>query len=393
MVRYKTNGTPDNSFGTSGRAVTDFGGDRDNGNSVVIQPDGKIIVAGTTTHGFTKHFALARYNNDGSPDSSFDNDGKLTTDFGNNNFDNANAVVLQPDEKILVTGNSFGDLELARYKPNGALDNSFGVQGKVITSLGDAADAYSAVIRPNGKIVVAGGIIQYGSSSIDFMLVQYLSNGTVDSAFGINGKAITDLGGVGEAHSIALLPNGKLLAAGDALNGIAYNFALLQYRANGVPDSSFGNNGKVITSITGNDEGKAVVVQPDGKIIVSGNAPQIFELVRYKPNGKLDKSFGVSGIVLTDFGDSDLPDCISGGAILQPDGKIVTAGSVVAESTPESELAVARYNGDAFLVNNDKASFVKIEAENKSSVIKIYPNPFQSILNIEFNKTVLQQKQ
>lgn len=388
LMGYTADGLPDPGFGEFGRVVTDFGGDHDYGLSIIIQEDGKIIVAGRASNIAGTDFGLARYNIDGSPDSSFDNDGKVITDFGSS--ESAYATVLLPNGKILVVGISGNSLALARYKVNGKLDKSFGLNGKITTYLGNFANAYAAVIKPNGKIIVAGEI--FNGSNNDFVLVQYLSNGIVDSSFGTNGKVITDLGSYEEAHSIALLPDGKILVAGFIYNGTDNDFALLRYRSNGKTDSSFGTNGLVTTDINGEDKGKTVIVQDNGKILVAGYSYYNFELVRYKSNGELDKTFGTNGIVITNFNNPKFSVCRLGGAAIQSDGKIVLAGSAVIELYPKSKIAVARYNGDASLSYSKISPLQKNETENESPSIKIYPNPIQSVLNIEFVNTKFSNK-
>ena len=156
-------GSLDKTFGSGGKVNTDIGGNQDNGNAVVVQNDGKIVVAGSsTTNGNNFDCALIRYNTDGSPDNSFGSGGKVVTDFGSN-FENFQSLFLQNDGKIIAVGTSIqgtknSDVILARYNLNGTLDNTFGTGGKVISDFGpnDSNDGNAIAIQNDGKILVGG---------------------------------------------------------------------------------------------------------------------------------------------------------------------------------------------------------------------------------------------
>ena len=171
LSRYNSDGSLDSSFGTGGLVTTSFGGTIDRANSAILQPDGKIVAAGESDG----DFALARYNSDGSLDSSFGTGGLVTTDFGGTS-DDANSVVLQPDGKIVAAGatNASGDFNfaLARYNSDGLLDSSFGTGGLVTTDFGGADELLAAVIQANGRIVGAGESDVLGN--LEFALARYL---------------------------------------------------------------------------------------------------------------------------------------------------------------------------------------------------------------------------
>ncbi|MBI4646547.1 MAG: hypothetical protein HY738_08130 [Bacteroidia bacterium] len=349
-VRYNLDGSPDSSFGINGIVVTEFDGDEyynsSSANSVVIQIDGKIVAAGTGI----RDFALVRYNTDGSLDSTFGCNGKVITDF-DSNIDQGNSVVIQADGKIIVAGCSMNSNELyffaaARYNSDGSLDSSFGTNGKVITDVGNGNDfGNSAAIQSDGKIVVGG------SSSGDFAAVRYNTDGSLDNNFGCNGKVITDFsGGIDQGNSVAIQADGKIIVAGTSSSDIA----LVRYGIDGSPDSSFGILGKTTTDISDSvDIGNSVAIQADGKIVVAGGSyynltfyPSeyyYFEVVRYNSNGSLDSSFGSTGKVITVIGDGG-STCNS--VAIQPDGKIVVAGVAYFSSAifgAEDEFAVVRY--------------------------------------------------
>ena len=360
VARYNTNGTLDTTFGSGGRVRTDFPGLAAVPSSVVIQPDGKIVVAGGAFPLFTflGNFELVRYNPNGSLDASFGNGGIVTTTFPEGSY--ASDVALQPDGKIIAAGTVFvdfvigdqsnTDFALARYNPDGSLDTAFGNGGMVSTDfVGMEDDAFSVLIQPDGKIVAVGSA-NNPATYYDFAAVRYLSNGTIDTTFGVAGKVSNDFGvaGFDRAQSAALQADGRIVAAGFAIsqNGGVQNFAVARYTSSGVLDTTFSRDG--ITQI---DFGSCcqsaheVLLQSDGKIITVGYADtessdSDFLLARLSSRGSLDTSFGVGGKVRTSFGDLNGG---ANGAALQSDGKIVAVGFQATFSNQWANFALARY--------------------------------------------------
>jgi uncharacterized delta-60 repeat protein len=334
-------GDLDPSFGTGGTVITSFGG-TDVASAVVIQPDGKLVVAGRTNIAGNTVFALARYNPNGGLDPAFGTGGLVTTDFGST--DQAFAVALQGDGKIVTAGRRGSDVIVARYNANGSVDSSFGsTTGRVITNFGATEQALALVLQPDGRIVVAGRTNKPApNGNFDFALARYEAAGTLDLTFGTGGLVTTDFGGsVDRAFAMALQPDGKLVVVGDA----DANFALARYNSNGSLDPGFGTDGKVITSFGGTDQASAVILQPDGKIVVAGQTDTgisiDFALARYMPDGSLDGAFGSGGRITTNFtGNSD---DLGAAVVLQSDGKIVVGG------TSEDNFALARYTPDGGL--------------------------------------------
>jgi len=341
LARYNPDGTLDSSFGSGGKVTTDFGGGFSRSEDVALQPDGKILAAGVMFTGdFTSDFALARYNPNGTLDSSFGSGGKVTTDFGSGRSF-ANAVALQPDGKIVAAGATLvsgvgNEWSLARYNGDGSLDSSFGTGGLVITNI--SLEVLDLALQPDGKIVGAG-------RDGNFALARYNPDGSLDSSFGLGGKVSTDWGGDDAIFSVALQPDGKIVAAGDSLTSRA-DFVLARYSPGGSLDSSFGAGGKVTTDFGGvGGRANAVILQPDGKIVAAGLSayatnPAAFALARYNTDGSLDSSFGTGGKVTTSFG--GLYGDLANALVLQPDGKIVAAGTDEATSW---DFALARYLG------------------------------------------------
>jgi uncharacterized delta-60 repeat protein len=317
LARFLVDGSLDPSFGSAGKVTTDVGGAFDEAFAVMIQPDGKIVAAGgTAPGGGCCQFALARYNPDGSLDPTFDTDGKVTTPFGGDAraFD----VAIQADGKILAAGSKFDPFEngfaLARYNPDGSLDPTFGTAGKALTSFGGMADAaHGVAVQPDGKIIAAGA----GGAANDFLVARYNPDGSLDATFGTTGKVITDFGGLDRAHDVDLQGDGKIVAAGVG----GEKFAVARYRTDGSLDPSFDGDGKATTQFTGEniEIAEALAIQPEGRIVVAGSAFTSFDrsyaLARFNAEGSLDATFGTGGKVMTNFGNpSDV-------GVLCPEGR------------------------------------------------------------------------
>lgn len=368
-------GDLDPTFGAGGKVTTDFFDSEDQCSAIVIQPDGKIVVAGSAVLPFPENeFALARYNPDGSLDPTFGNGGKVTTAFldqFSERTGRVHALALQPDGKILAVGEArvvfSNSIALARYNADGSLDQSFGDGGKVITHFSDLFDfeadiALAVALQPNGKIVTAGSRSSGPFDIIfsDFQLVRYNSDGSLDSTFGAGGQVTTHIfgdpfGTISEARGIRIQPDGKIVAAG-VFGNVGndepdfFDFALVRYNPDGSLDPTFGSGGQVVTDFFGAaDLAAAVALQPDGKIVASGivsgsNKAFGFGMARYNTNGALDPSFGNGGKVLTFPGGDNIGSVASA---LQPDGKIILAGPFVPFPFLSSiGFVIARYNSN-----------------------------------------------
>ncbi len=365
IARYNTDGTLDTTFGRGGKVRTDFPGLAAVVSAVVVQPDGKIVVAGGAFPDFTflGDFELVRYNPDGSLDTSFGSGGIVTTSFpGQGSY--AFALALQSDGKIIAAGtdfvnfssedNSNTDFALERYNPDGTPDTTFGNGGQVTTDFdGFNDDVFSILIQADGKLVAVGSA-KTPATFYDFAAVRYLANGTIDTTFGVAGKVRTDFGHADfdQARSAALQPDGKIVAAGTTIfnNGLSEPFAVARYNTNGTLDTTFDSDGKLQINFGSFDQtAYKVLLQPDGKIITVGypnteSSDSDFLLARCNTNGSLDTTFGVGGKVRTSFGD------LNGGAygaVLQPDGKIAAVGFQATSTNRFAEFALARYLGSS----------------------------------------------
>lgn len=383
-------GELDASFGIGGKVVTSLSDGPDFASAIAIQPDGKIVVAGQAEIDVVRHyngFAIARYNPDGSLDTSFGVDGKVVTDLGP--FDSARAVAIQADGKIVAAGYARltsiygiitgGDFALARYNPDGSLDTTFGSTGKIKTHFNEPSefghvDQIQAIaVQSDGRIVVAGDVLNSASQSVDFAVLRYDSSGNPDPSFGSTGRAITDIGALDSAKAIALQADGRIVVAGQSYMSSTFDFVVARYNANGSLDASFGSGGKTVTDFGSDDTVYAVTVQSDGRIIAAGSSAGNFALARYNTNGGLDFSFGSSGKVSTDFfGTTDIARAIA----LQQDGRIVAAGES-RFTLRDTNFAVARYDagtveGDFSLSTSKGIQYVNV-GESKDFSVFVEP--------------------
>jgi uncharacterized delta-60 repeat protein len=310
----------------------------------------------------------------GKLDPTFGHAGLVTTEFGNS--DQARALVVQADGKIVAAGEvwampedtpSFG---LARYNPDGTLDEQFGKDGKAITAMAaqyDYSRAYALALQEDGKIIAVGSAIHPDLRGHVFAISRYNPDGNLDRTFGRAGKVLTNIvaaedGPQESARAVAIQPDGKIVVVG-ATGEYVSDFAVLRYDKNGKLDAKFGHTGKAVTDVMGLDVAEAVSIQPDGKIVVAGystdeTAKDDFVMLRYLPNGQLDTGFGDGGKVVTNFmgGQDRALDMV-----LLPDGKIVAAGSAqvggewcqttdgVTRICDKFGYALARYNEDGSL--------------------------------------------
>ncbi len=340
VLRYNTDGSPDNSFDGDGLASIDFLGTDDRATCMAVQSNGKIVLGGFRLMPAARDFALVCYNSNGSPDNSFDSDGRVTAYFGTS-YDIPTSLAVQNDGKIVVAGytgtvdlSTQNDFAITRYNPNGTLDNSFDGDGRVVTPMNNIADdkAMAVAIQSDGKIVVAG-IGRFSTSSYDVAVARYNSNGSLDNSFDGDGMAvIVPTSSNDFVYSLAIQPDGKILIAGSSL--------LIRLNSNGTPDNSFDGDGIMTTSLGGR---VCIALQSDGKIIIGGSLNGDFAMFRYNTNGSLDNSFDGDGLVTTDINGTG--DGIVSLAI-QSDGKIVAGGM------SDTYFAVARYNTNGSLDNS-----------------------------------------
>ena len=326
----------DQTFGSGGKVfystVSGTGGRGD----IEIQPDGKAVVIGMNG------FEVARFNLNGTPDNTFDGDGLAQVP----SLSQANALAIQTDGKIIVAGFSGGDMALTRFNSNGSLDTTFDGDGIAVLVLPDNQEIFDIAIQPDGKIIVGGNTGNFPTFQ-DFMVVRFNANGTPDASFGPTGIGViqTSFNIIDSCSSVALQTDGKIVAGGLAGDFSSTDFALIRITATGSLDTTFDTDGKLTTSLRHQDFLNKVLIQPDGKIIATGNARNTGQdvdtvVVRYNPSGALDTSFDGDGIATT----NDAPFDETTAAALQPDGKII-----VTQRRDLNNSALIRFNPNGSL--------------------------------------------
>lgn len=344
LARYNADGSLDTSFGANGSVASVLGADGNNQIfDVLVQPDGRIVAVGKArTVGASSlgdDFAAARLNADGSRDAGFNGGQALQVDWIGGP-DRATHVLLQPDGRIVLAGFATTTLTsttddtgfaVARLNADGALDSGFGSGGRAAAEIGSIDFGYAAALQSDGKIVVAGRVSYSRGDESDVGVVRFNADGTLDNGFGSNGTRTFDLSANwDEATAIAVQPDGKLVLAVAYSDVGNFAFGLLRLTTTGERDAAFGSDGFVIRHIgSGNDSPNAIVLQADGRIVLAGHAVNTatsfdVALARFGPNGVPDTSFGNNGAQVFDlFNSADGVNDL----LLQPDGRLVAAGS------------------------------------------------------------------
>lgn len=338
LTRAQQPGDLDPSFSGDGIATAHFPSvGVDHAMGVAIQPDGRIVVVGSTQQDTPTSIALARFLPDGSLDGSFGTGGRVVTAVGVDPvliLDVAMAVALQPDGKSVVVGSSFangvGDRFLvARYNTDGSLDQAFGTNGIQLNALLNGGRFTSVAIRDDGRIV-ACGVVNDAPSNEMFIAARYTPDGTPDASFDGDGFATIDITPDDDAgNDLALEPGGSVLITGYCGIGADAGSALVRLAADGALDPSLDGDGIVVTQLTTDqDAGVSVARQPaDGKILVCGSTtflPMVFLFVaRYNTDGTLDNSFAGDGIFQSPHPGLNF----AGNMVLAPDGRIVIGGT------------------------------------------------------------------
>lgn len=366
VIRYNENGSVDSTF-DGGLSIMGFGSS-DNINSIAVQSDGKIVATGYKMNGNSNDFAAIRLNTDGSPDVTFDEDGYQTTDFGETN-DTSMSVVIQSDGKIVLAGYSSSGstthFAICRYNIDGSLDNTFNVNGMQTTVFGSAKSyANSLAIQADGKLVAMG--YKYDGLKSKVTAARYNADGSPDNSFGESGTLANYIE-QGNTHftSTAIQYDGKVLAAGYSWNGSHFDFAVARYNTNGTLDNTFGTSGKQLTNFGNTDDtARSLVIQNDGKFLLAGSADNNFAIARYNSDGSLDNTFGINGMQVSDFGSLDYATSIK----LQSDGKIIVGGTLLARYNANGSLDISfGSNGKVMLpfICND----IAIQNDNKIVVV------------------------
>jgi uncharacterized delta-60 repeat protein len=355
-------GDLDRTFRNDGTVITNLTPWNENVGDVAIQANGKIVVVGRVSSlGGYGAFAVVRYLPDGRLDDRFGRDGVVTTNIARRE-DAASAVAIQSDGTIVVAGTATvagrDAIVVARYRRAGGLDRSFGDAGTVIVDVaaGDGNEvANDVAIQTDGKIVIAGTTLD----AHDFALARLDPGGTLDPTFHGDGTVTTGFGGaLAAASAAAIQSDGKIVVAGQSWTLAGFDgIHVVRYGSDGQVDQGFGINGVASAEFTegtdgGGDSAGAVTIQPDGAIVVAGDAggaaeyTSRFGLARFDEHGSLDPSFRGDGTAVTNFTRWD--DSASD-LVIQADGMIVAVGVAGFGWGRQATFALARYDTDGLL--------------------------------------------
>lgn len=355
-IAGQVDGSLDPTFGTNGIASIGLGPTNDMAWALAVQTDGKIVsagFAGATDSPFANDFGVVRFNPDGTPDTGFGVNGVVTTAIGTGD-DQARAMAIQPnDGRIIVAGSAWiggnWDIALVRYLPSGALDNSFGNNGKVTRSIGPGDDlGFALALQPDGKILVAGQTTNQGT--VQMAVVRFNTNGTFDNGFGQNGAVVVNFGSNSAlANALVIQPDLKILVGGYSGNMSSKDLAIIRLLSNGSLDTGFGLGGGVLTSIaSGDDLGYGMDLHQDGRIVLCGKTENGLNddmaIVRYTSAGALDFTFGTNGVVTYDGGAGH---DVAWALAVQADDKIIVTGST--DNAATMPLALFRFSSDGAL--------------------------------------------
>lgn len=345
LARLTPAGRLDPTFGNGGRVVTDLGAN-DYAFDLAIGSDGGIVVVGERSSSEIDRVFVLRYRPGGTLDPRFAGDGSAVIGFGRR-FQTANAVAITPAGRIVIAGSTSNGITsrsaVARFLRDGRLDDTFGGDGRVTTDVSPSGEQLTDVlIQLDGKIVAVGWA--EGSLVPAFSAVRYTGDGRLDDGFDRDGVARMDVSvGSDKGLGAALQPDGSLVIVGSAAADGRDEWGIVRVGPHGHLDDTFGHRGLLVTWFgPGYDEAAAVSVQGNGKLLVAGRirngAKDDMGLLRLKPGGRHDLTFGAGGRVLCDFaGGSDAARDLT----IQANGKILMVGEVVFDRV--RRFGVARY--------------------------------------------------
>lgn len=339
----------DPDFGENGRVMTDFAGGLDNAKDVVIQPDGKLVVAGSAG----ADIALARYHPDGRLDDSFADGGRQTRDLGAD-YANAEGIAVDGSGNIVVVGQATKDgiaaAVLIRYDKEGKLDQAFGDGGstEVDFGAGSSASLNAVALDGQGRTVVSGWVSRPDEDS-ELAVARLDADGQPDGTFGTEGVRVLDIAGRDDrATTVGLDPSGKLVVAGSTETqneGEAnpqQDAVVARFTTDGTPDAGFSDDGHTTTRFTpGTDQVSGLAIQPDGKIVLAGGGLSVAGFIgRYDTDGSPDETFSYDGQILRSGGMSNRYNDVA----IQSDGRIVVVG--YASGYRSGDLWTDRYEGN-----------------------------------------------
>lgn len=382
LAKYNLDGSPDLTFNGTGQTTIDFGG-YDNGTAFAVNSDGKMYIAAVNSYLVEEKFRITRLNADGTLDLTFNNGlGYCYTSFGNVNDILTNMLIL-PEGKLLIAGStSPGDYNLynvavTRLNNDGTADTNFGTNGLVTSDILGTFDNNIILTRnANGQIIM-GGYTDQSTGSFDFTLFRYSADGVPDASFGSGGSFLDFIPSSAFSYNYVFgQQDSKLLVLGASNDGVTKTF-LSRFNSNGSVDNTYGQSGvAILPTLLANYS-----FQPDGKVLAIGSSDGgnggNFQLWRFNADGTADNGFGNAGTVISDFGGNENPYY---GAV-QTDGKIVAVGYQYTDIG--NQLLVARYNSNGSLDNSfGNSGFTTVVGETETYPSSILVQPDGKILII-----------
>jgi uncharacterized delta-60 repeat protein len=389
VERYLPNGSIDTSFGNNGVCIIDFGLYGDNPTSVLIQNDGKIIVAGSAIRNqlYQNDSGIVRLTPDGNIDPSF---GIRRFNFGSTSSSYIETLALQPDGKILAAGvvleSGVSRFSIARLNTNGSLDTSFngnGLQSKLMIPQGPPQGQITNSVQkiqvlPDGKILLAGFTNSSVQVNNSIALLKLLPDGSFDTSFNTDGSKTYAVDIWGYNSNMAFLPDNSIIHAGPYGGPNGQDVKLTKYDSNLNPDLSFGTSGYVIVDVNNGSWERDVVkviVDSQGNFYTLGLSTAGFFILNFKPDGILNTNFSGDGKQTVQF--NGLLDAVTG--VLQPDSKLLIGGN-----TPYQIVMGRLFTASGTLNTID---------QNKKETFTIYPNPTKDFVNIKnISKDLFNQK-
>ena len=384
VARYNTDGTLDTSFGNSGTLLVTVGTARSYARNIAVQPDGKIVIGAYTYDDIAGDFAVVRLNADGTLDNSFGTNGITIIDNGSHEV--VDAMTLLSDGKILLAGNNYDNFLAARFNTDGSLDTSFGTNGWATTVFDSSySQVKDATTQNDGKILLSGFASDIATGRHSIAIARFNTDGTIDSTFGTSGRVSFNIGSFDDyGAGVAVQTDGKIIIGGYTIldsNFSEYDFAAVRLNSDGTFDNSYGTNGIAITSVIDNGRNYAeqMLMQPDNKVVLmgfvgAGSNDDDMGMVRFDTDGNLDATFGTGGKVTTDVsGRYDYGKAIA----MQPDHKIILTGYSYTNAGV-AEIVVARYD-----------NFILGANDSQNIEFRLYPNPANDRINIEMSDALL----
>lgn len=366
-------GSPDFHFGDQGISYLPTGDDNAQSRDVVVLDNSKILIAGFALFNGSSDFTLLRLDQHGDPDPTFGDNGIVHTDF-NNQLDIAEGIAIDHLQRIVVAGYVQDDQGLSfgvcRYLPDGQLDSTFGDAGKVIIKAGPTSTCKDVAIQEDHKIVLGGYAFNLATLSNEFVVVRLTEGGSLDSTFngtGMHALPVSD--GSSVANALTLMPNGRILLAGQAFNpaAFAWEAAVVRFNSDGTLDHSWDEEGTALISFAEkNYTINAITVTPELDVIIGGylgTAPSnnLFVVAKFDGHGKPDNTFGDHGQVIDSYGAQDNQIY---SLLLQPDGQLLIGGFTLSGS--RDVLAIARLTpeGDFDPTFDDDGVVIAVPGEN-----------------------------